>query len=167
MKALFSVFLIVFFLPTGFAWADDTSSTPGSPEAMLCDIQQADVCYGKALDMHYGKDVPKDKDAAHKIFAQLCEADMSKACHAAVMSVSKFSANPDFDKSMYYQKKGCELGTPRSCFVVGRNYEGPWKKGLVSDHKKARKYFKRACKLGMELGCQYAKVKATGYRLNY
>ena len=130
-----------------------------------CSVQM-ELCYQKALDVHYGKGTMiKDVAGAHKIFTRLCEAKFSKACHAASISISRYSETPDYEKSLHLQKIGCETGTARSCFVLGRSYESPWKDGVQADHDKARYYFNKGCDLGMALACDYAEVEATGHRL--
>jgi len=153
------------FLPFAALANDGSDAAATTNTAPLCDMTQPDLCYDQAIAMHYGNEVPKDKALAHQIFASLCEADMSKACHAATMSVSRYSRTPDYEKAMYFQTKGCDLGTARSCFVLGRSSEAPWGNGVKADHDKAREYFNRACDLGMGLACRYAEVEATGYRL--
>ena len=165
MKALLSISLSIFLFAPLVSRADEPVNVAVDVDSAICNLSEWDACYEKAINLHYGKDVPKDKEGAHKIFADLCEARMSKACHSAAMSISKFSSNPDFAKSMYFQKIGCETGTAQSCFVLGRNHEAPWKTDMKADHDKAKAYFNEACDLGMGLGCGYAKVKATGYRL--
>ena len=139
--------------------------TQDSAANIACDINNAKDCYDYALKLHYGQTVPKDKVAAHATFVALCENNLSKACHAAAMRVSRYSENPDYDKALYLQKRGCETGTARSCFVVARSLEAPWGKGVEPDFVKSKDYFNRACDLGMGLACGYAEVDPSGYRL--
>jgi len=162
MKPAFSILLALFlFAPLDVAANDGTEGLAPLP----CDAAQGESCYKHALALHNGTDIPKDKTTAHRIFTQLCEADMSKACHAANFEVGRFSATPDFEKSLYFQTKGCDLGTARSCYVMGRNWEAPWGDGVEADHEKAREFFTRGCDLGMGLACGQARVKASGQRL--
>lgn len=144
---------------------DQDQTMPPASETLPCDIHQAETCYDTAINLHYGQDGPKDKATAHRIFSKLCENKMGKACHAAAMHINRYSPKPDFQRFLSYQLKGCDFGTAQSCFIVARSYEAPWDPNVETDHAQAKKYFNKACKLGFEMGCQYAKVKATGHRL--
>lgn len=134
--------------------------------ALSCYVSQPENCYEQAVNLHYyGTDVVQDRAMALGIFAKLCETNMGKACHGASLAFNKTSDYKDYNKYIYFQKKGCENDTPESCFLLGRSHEAPWEEGVFADHSKANSYFNRACELDYYLGCQYAKVKATGHRL--
>lgn len=138
---------------------------PVDATTFVCDLGQPERCYNKAIKMHYGKSVSENKSMAHRIFSELCGMNIGKACHAASMAIDQYSDRPDYYQYVEFHLKGCENGFSNSCFLLGRSFEGPWHPDAATDHVKAKRYFKRACKLGNYLGCQYAKVKATGHRL--
>jgi len=164
MKKL-PVILAFGLLLSNLAHAGDIALDLSETETLPCDIQQQEACYKTALKLHYGTEVPKDKPMAHRIWAELCDSNMPDACHAASMFVNKYSADPDYDQYIKFQKMGCELENATSCFLVGRSYESPWGTGGKADHTKAKEYFIRGCELGYNLSCGYAEVEASGYRL--
>ncbi|MEA3552832.1 MAG: hypothetical protein U9R39_00360 [Campylobacterota bacterium] len=55
------------------------------------------------------------------------------------------------DMSLLYYNKACSYGDGGSCFQVGGLYEEGLK--IIKDLKKAKEYYKKACKLGYTYGC--------------
>lgn len=82
-----------------------------------------------------------------------CENGEAKSCHNAGLTYLK---NKNYTDGEKYLKIGCEnLEYWPSCNQMGLIYE--ISKNIPKDLKKAKYYYKKACKFGSKLDCNYAK----------
>ncbi|ASM39529.1 hypothetical protein CSPB12327_06735 [Campylobacter sp. RM12327] len=100
------------------------------------------------------KDIIKRRELQKPLFQNGCDLGNGMSClnlHSIYIFENKFI------EALQCLKTGCEnLNHPTSCQQLGLAYKmGDY--GLNKDIKKAKFYYKKACKLGSQLSCNYAK----------
>ena len=115
-----------------------------------CDAKEYMACFYLAKAYNNGKGVPKDKDKASKYFSMACDGGYHKSC--TNVGLRLITSNPTKALAMF--KKGCEADSKYGCGMTGVMYRDG--RGVPVDKAQAKKYFKKACSMGLKLGCQQA-----------
>ena len=94
---------------------------------------------------------------AYNQLIKACNMSKGNACRDASMLIFNQKVNVDNPKQTIYQlnANACELNDAVGCSNLGYIYETGY--GVPKDAKKAKKYYKKACKLGNKASCQKAK----------
>ena len=124
-----------------------------------CELGEMKGCYVEAIFHLYGAHTNKNQEKAHAKFAQACADGLGDACHGAAMIHLQGGTSPDIEKTRYFHTLGCEKKSSRSCYALANNFMRPKDTSVVPDPKKARKYYKKACKLGAQSACIAAKKR--------
>lgn len=122
-----------------------------------CELGAPEGCYLEAAFHLYGLETEKNEAKAHAMFVGACADSIGDACHGAAIAFSQSGSTPDLEKARSFYKIGCDYDSGRSCYSLANSFSNPRDKVTKSDPKKARKYFKKACKLDQELACVAAR----------
>ena len=137
--------------------ANDEKAVAYNEKACTLDARSI-ACIGLADAYDLGKGVEKDIKKASTLLELSCANNWKIACmRTASRYKSGKGVDIDFAKAAAFSEAGCKEGLVEPCRTLGELYEtgGP---NLPSNKKKARKYYKKACKIYSPSSCD--KVKA-------
>ncbi|MEP1230427.1 MAG: hypothetical protein ABJG88_07105 [Litorimonas sp.] len=118
-----------------------------------CELGAPEGCFLEATFHLYGLETEKNEAKAHAMFVRACADSIGDACHGAAIEFIQSGPTPDLEKARSFYKTGCNYDSGRSCHSLANSFNNPRDKLTKSDPKKARKYYKKACKLGQEFAC--------------
>lgn len=115
------------------------------------------ACIGLAHAYSFGQGVEEDQRKAADLLETACHNGQKVGCLEIALRYRKGNGvEVDFSKAASYYLPGCEKEISVSCEGLGRLYEtgGP---NLQGNKKKAKKYYKKACKMHNSRACNKIK----------
>ncbi len=95
-----------------------------------------------------------DINRGEQYLSAACSANDGQACFsvARVVLLNLPGATTNFQESLYFARRGCELGEGRACLMLGMAYAGDFGR-VVREDPVAFALFERGCKLGEQASC--------------
>lgn len=115
-----------------------------------CEAGHAKSCFylGRAHDE--GKGVAKSREESTKYFEKACQGGYHKACANVGLRIIK----TDPARAFKLLEKACAADSKYGCGLMGVMYRDG--RGTTADKVKAKQYFKKACSMGLDMGCKQA-----------
>jgi TPR repeat protein len=135
--------------------ADGCDQVKGNPEAIAaftraCDAKDAEGCFELSLRYQCGKGVARDSDQAAQFAARACDYGAAAGC-GNVASLLGAGPNSEPTRAFAYAERGCRLGNPLACGLVGVFY---WQGiGVTADPAKAAQIFEDQCQRSNMMAC--------------
>lgn len=95
-----------------------------------------------------------DINRGEQYLSAACSANDGQACFsvARVVLLNLPGATTNFQESLYFARRGCELGEGRACLMLGMAYAGDFGR-VEREDPVAFALFERGCKLGEQASC--------------
>ncbi len=125
--------------------------------AKACDGGSDEGCWTLGISYLQPIHGPADISQALAIFTKACNADLRRSCWqlGTMYENGRMGVEQDYERSVSYFSKDCELGDSSGCVMMGNVY---WSgNGVEKNTAKSNEYFKRACSMGDTSACQTLK----------
>jgi TPR repeat protein len=95
-----------------------------------------------------------DLNRGEQYLSASCSANDGQACFyvSRLFLLGKSGATTTFQESMYFARRGCELGEGRACLLLGLIYTGEYGQ-VEAEQPVAFALFERGCSLGEQASC--------------
>ncbi len=115
-----------------------------------CDFGHGPSCNDLGVDYGHGEGTPKDLAKAIVFYEKACALKDALGCENAGF-VRTRTEPPTLDLSFAAFKKGCDLGSSKSCYELGRCYMNGT--GVPAEPAAGLAAFDKSCKAGVQQGC--------------
>jgi serine/threonine-protein kinase len=136
-------------------FTDDARARPLLAKA--CDLGSDDGCWTLGISYMQPSTGSGDLSKALAVFTKGCDAGLRHSCWelGAMYESGVKGVKQDYERSVGYFSKVCELGDSAGCLMMGNVY---WSgHGVEKNIAKSDEYFKKACSMGNESGCNSLK----------
>jgi len=118
-----------------------------------CALGNKSACHDLGWTYQMGIGTEKNLTRALELFEQVCtKDDIALGCtNVAYHYKEGLGVAVDYQKALFYSKKGCIGGNGMACCYIGQNYH--FGQGVGVDYKLAGSYYDQSCSLGDGCGC--------------